>query len=141
MPVMKSTHECRQQISKGILIESTCTELHVFRPFSKGNSGAVTEVSYKISFQKERTGVSARRGVVSTMSSLIFEHEINREQMQANARDARQSVEMLCRQSMEGISVEVPRLFRRLVYQLRRVDSGTLHAIYRSASGTCEKAP
>lgn len=60
---MKSTHECQQEINNnGLLVESTCAEEHVFRPFSSGSSGAVTEVYYKIRFNKESRGITSRQG-------------------------------------------------------------------------------
>jgi hypothetical protein len=32
-------------------------------------------------------------------------------------------------------------LFKELVHQMRRLDARTLQGFYRSASGTCTKAP
>lgn len=67
---MKSTHECEQEInSKGLLVESKCAEEHVFRPFSSGSSGAMTEVYYKIRFVKESPGIRSRQGMYIIMPS------------------------------------------------------------------------
>ena len=59
MPVMKSSHTCQQEISKsGILKGSSCTEQHVFRPFSRESSGAMTESKQTLKYTTERNGVS-----------------------------------------------------------------------------------
>ena len=60
---MKSTHQCEQLInSDGLLTESSCAEEHIFRPFSSGSNGAMTEVYYKIHFNKESPGIKSRQG-------------------------------------------------------------------------------
>ena len=60
MPLMKSTHECEQDVNTdGLLIQSACTEIHTFRPFSKDASGATTEVNYKLSFRRQLEGVES----------------------------------------------------------------------------------
>ena len=59
MPVMKSSHTCQQEISKsGILKGSSCTEQHVFRPFSRDSNGAMTESKQTLKYTTERNGVS-----------------------------------------------------------------------------------
>ena len=59
MPVMKSSHTCQQEISKsGILKGSSCTEQHVFRPFSRDSNGAMTESKQTLKSTTERNGVS-----------------------------------------------------------------------------------
>lgn len=63
LPVMKSTHECEQQInSAGILTQSVCKETHVFRPFSRQENGAKTEITTSLVFTKQSAGVSRQVG-------------------------------------------------------------------------------
>ena len=51
LPLVKSTHECTQDISKqGILQSSVCEEHHVLRPFSRESSGAVTTTRQSLKY-------------------------------------------------------------------------------------------
>ena len=55
---MKSTHECEHQIDKQLhhLTSATCREQHVFRPFSRGDNGAVTSSTQKLQLIKQTQG-------------------------------------------------------------------------------------
>ena len=56
-PLMKTTHECEQRVNAdGVMAESACTEMHIFRPFSRHNSGALTEVHYKLTLLNVQSG-------------------------------------------------------------------------------------
>jgi hypothetical protein len=100
----------------------------------------MTEVYYKLSLNKERAGVSTTQGPITMKSSLLFEHVINTEEMAATARDAKQSLQELCRKTQDEIGTEAPRLFKELVQRMRHLDSRALQTFYRSAPGTCDKA-
>src|SRR6218665_1118076 len=72
MPLMKSTHSCEQEISNRdrIITKTSCSEVHVFRPFAREDSGATTEVTYKLEFQRKTDGVSNQPGSNYTSVSL-----------------------------------------------------------------------
>lgn len=60
---MKGTHNCDQEISAtGRVKQVICHEFHVFRPFSKDNSGATTEVTQKLEFVSEGPSKRRRKG-------------------------------------------------------------------------------
>ena len=60
---MNSTHTCEQRISTSGHMESVlCHEVHMFRPFSQGDSGAMTEVTQKLTFVTKSTGTTTRMG-------------------------------------------------------------------------------
>lgn len=50
----RSENECRQTIRNRLLESSVCTESHLFRPFSNGQSGATTRITQKLSYNSER---------------------------------------------------------------------------------------
>ncbi len=63
MPIVRSTHECEQQVNRaGVIAQASCKEKHVFRPFSRDNSGATTEVEFTLAFQKEIKRTTTRVG-------------------------------------------------------------------------------
>ena len=71
MPLIKSTHNCEQTIhNNGYLMKTQCREEHVFRPFSRGNNGAMTETTHKLEFVRERSEVSAPTGEISAFSAV-----------------------------------------------------------------------
>ena len=53
---MKTTQECEQVIEKGeYLKSSTCKEIHVYRPFSNGNSGGMTKVEQSLTYYTQKS--------------------------------------------------------------------------------------
>jgi len=65
LPLMKSSYSCEQDIDgrSRLLTKSECTETHSFRPFTNGQSGASTEVRYKLTFRREIDGTSPADGL------------------------------------------------------------------------------
>jgi hypothetical protein len=51
---MSSSYSCEQEINSKtrVITKTSCTETHAFRPFAKWNSGATTEVTYKMVFKR-----------------------------------------------------------------------------------------
>lgn len=63
---MNSSHECEQKISTDGHMESVlCHEVHLFKPFSQGDSGAMTEVTQKLTFVSKSTGTTTRMGTAN----------------------------------------------------------------------------
>ena len=58
LPLLKSNHECQLEVAtNGRIIKSTCEERHIFRPFSRDESGATTIVTHSLIFKSESSGV------------------------------------------------------------------------------------
>jgi len=55
LPLLKSSYKCEQDIDRRsqILTMSSCVETYSFRPFTTAQSGASTEVRYKLTFRRE----------------------------------------------------------------------------------------
>jgi hypothetical protein len=76
LPIMNSTHECEQKISTDGHMESVlCHEVHLFAPFSKGNSGVMTEVTQTLKFVSRSTGTTSRMG--KSTSTLEAHRKLN----------------------------------------------------------------
>ena len=71
VPLMTSEHECVQQVSRGLLQSSVCTETHLFRPFSSQGSGALTSVTQTLTFRAQAAGVSTRKGESSSRHGAV----------------------------------------------------------------------
>src|SRR6218665_443994 len=76
MPLMNSSHSCEQEISNRdrIITKTSCCEVHVFRPFASEDSGATTEVTYKLEFQRKTDGVSNQPGSNYRPTSVTLDH-------------------------------------------------------------------
>ncbi|XP_062611985.1 uncharacterized protein LOC134273791, partial [Saccostrea cucullata] len=130
MPVMKSSHSCQQEISKsGVLKGSSCTERHVFRPFSRNDKGAVTESKQTLKYVSEKSGVSAARSV-SRKTDMNFEHHYDVARNMKTRKDIERQLVNICAQTTEDVRPETPRLFSDLVYIMRAADSQTLKDVY-----------
>ncbi|XP_056021701.1 uncharacterized protein LOC130054813 [Ostrea edulis] len=137
LPVMKSSHSCQQEISKsGILKGSSCTEQHLFRPFSRESSGAITESRQTLKYTTEKSGVSSARSV-SRKTDMNFEHYSDAASNMKTRKDIERQLVNICIQTKEDIRPETPRLFSDLVYIMRAADSQTLNDVYSNIqSGT-----
>lgn len=63
MPLLASKSKCEQTINDDkIISEVTCVESHRFRPFSKGESGAVTEITTSLRFQRVMSRIQETQG-------------------------------------------------------------------------------
>ncbi|XP_061171948.1 uncharacterized protein LOC133181472, partial [Saccostrea echinata] len=130
MPVMKSSHSCQQEISKsGVLKGSSCTEQHVFRPFSRNDKGAMTESKQTLKYVSEKSGVSAAQSV-SRKTDMNFEHHYDVGSKTKTRKDIERQLVNICAQTTEDVRPETPRLFSDLVYTMRAADSQTLKDVY-----------
>ncbi|XP_067678851.1 uncharacterized protein [Haliotis asinina] len=132
LPLLKSTHECSQTImSEGILRRSTCSETHVFRPFSKDTNGAMTEASHTLEYRRIRPYVRSQQGLVASRSALTFEHTYGLRDEEVNRHGASTKMQELCRLTATDIRPEVPQMFSELVYILKNSNFRSLRALYR----------
>ena len=55
LPLIRSSHKCEQYIDtrSRLLTESSCVEIHSFQPFTETQSGASTQVRYKLLLRRE----------------------------------------------------------------------------------------
>ena len=143
LPLMKGTHVCQQEINgqSKVLTKSECTEVHIFRPFSRENSGATTELKYKLIFQRQNEGVQSNSGISRSRVSLLYDHTVSSAEMSANLRDAQETMRKLCGQTSANVRPEAPALFASLVKHMRKLDTRTLRQLLASGkSGPCPRA-
>ena len=90
LPLMKSTHECEQNVDQnGILSSATCTERHLFRPFSREASGAVTKVSQTLTYKTQsRSPVTVQGKSGCRHLPLLTEGEREREREREKERES-----------------------------------------------------
>ncbi|XP_074640348.1 uncharacterized protein LOC141898387 isoform X2 [Tubulanus polymorphus] len=132
LPLLKGTHECIQKIHKsGRLLKSECTEVHMFRPFSKENSGAMTKATHVLEFLRESAGVRTSPRGNLRRGNLFFEHEHDAEQQRTNILQATNLIRQICEMTQTDIRPETPHLFSSLVYSLRQLDSASLRDMHR----------
>ena len=60
MPIVKSEQDCQYKVDKQerYITSVHCQETHVFRPFSRENSGAITKNDQKLTFMESTAGTS-----------------------------------------------------------------------------------
>nr|CAD7460028.1 unnamed protein product [Timema tahoe] len=127
LPLIKSTQDCEQTITANrTLHESFCKEVHLFRPFSNGQNGAVTRVEQRLSFietrhsAEERPGEEWRPVESPVRASLLFQHP---SRTGGNSGSQEELVVSLLNQLRDGMQEDVqadaPRVFASLVRALK----------------------
>jgi hypothetical protein len=140
LPILKSTHECTQEIAtNGRIIKTLCEERHIFRPFSRDNTGATSIVTHNLVFKTESSGVRPGQSV-NRRTDLMFEHIPDEEVQDGTQREVMATLQQICDVTKQGIRPEVPGLFGDLVKGMRRLDQNTLTNIGRRANRLCDKA-
>ncbi|KAL5015760.1 hypothetical protein ScPMuIL_005349 [Solemya velum] len=131
LPLMKSSHNCDQEISSnGRIKQVICHEFHVFRPFSKDNSGATTEVTQKLEFISERPSQRNRKEPVELEGTMEFEHTLGEKEPERNRREAERILRELCESTVSDVRPETPQIFSELVYILKKMDTYSMRYIY-----------
>ncbi|XP_069127420.1 uncharacterized protein [Argopecten irradians] len=135
LPLMKSTHECDQEfnVQDKILKRSVCHEIHLFRPFSKEDNGATTEVTQKLVFVSSESR-SVSQVDVNRRESILFDHEGGERGTTVNYQSALAKLTELCTSTQSDIRPDTPRLFSELVYELKKLDSMSLNSVFREVS-------
>ncbi|KAJ8307373.1 hypothetical protein KUTeg_015457 [Tegillarca granosa] len=136
LPIVKSTHECQQVINKeGRLQGASCTESHIFRPFSRESSGAVTKNTQNLKFLRERNGVSSPP-MVSSRAKLMFEHANDIANMERSRTDTESKLREICQSTSTDIRPDTPKLFSDLVYLMKSLDADLLKQVYQQVKST-----
>nr|AGM37974.1 apolipophorin [Sinohyriopsis cumingii] len=132
LPLLKSTILCEQTIaSSGQLKEVQCHETHMFRPFSKENSGAATEITQKLTLIRETSTVSStEKDLISRRSNLLFEHTHGEIPATAGVLDAKNKLEEICKSTEQDIRSETPQDFAELVYIMKKMDKSSLRSLF-----------
>eukprot|EP00916_Digyalum_oweni_P025904 GHVL01042641.1.p1 GENE.GHVL01042641.1~~GHVL01042641.1.p1 ORF type:complete len:511 (+),score=24.16 GHVL01042641.1:148-1680(+) len=133
LPLMKSSHECEHDVSQSdvILTRSSCQEVHVFRPFSKATSGAVTEASQTLTFRSKSSGVKTQKGQVSRRTTLVYEHKLGMTTGQSAFNDVKDKLQEICEVTKVDTRPQVPHIFGDLVHLMRNLDYSDLQNIDR----------
>ncbi|CAI9742360.1 apolipophorins-like [Octopus vulgaris] len=143
MPLMKSYHNCVQTLDAqdNILTKSECTEENIFRPFSNGKSGAMTEQTQKLTFREKSSSNYRQTERFSHRSDLLFDHKETMHSDQLPTQEILSVFEELCDKMSEDIRPELPKMLNNLIDLMKSVDYATLRRIYSDISkeGFCRK--
>ncbi|VDI44373.1 Hypothetical predicted protein [Mytilus galloprovincialis] len=108
MPLVKSTHECQQGISKtGILQSSSCEEQHVLRPFSRES----------MSTEKRTT--------------LAFEHAFDKTNSANAQKEVVNNLKEFCELSKDAVKVSTAKQFTELVRLMKTLDSDSMESVHK----------
>lgn len=142
-PLLKGTHLCEQEIDvqSKIIKKVECMESHVFKPFSsRDNSGATTNIKYRLVFQRNAHGSQPQSDVGPNKLPLLFDHTLSSLEMESNVREAQQLIATLCRQTTPDVRPEAPNTFSQLVKQMRGLDQRNLRTLLSTSQSSCTKA-
>merc|ERR1712178_371963 len=135
LPLLKSTYECDQEVnSEGRLISATCTESHIFRPFSREESGAKSAVTFSLTFASQSASVSVEKESIARRETMLFEHVAKPEEMTTARRATMSLLRNMCATTESGITTETPAEFLKLVKEMKRLDTATLMEVASSAN-------
>ena len=145
LPLLKSNHECELTLTTDGRVQSTvCSESHMFRPFSRQESGASTHLTFSLTFSSQEDGVRTTQAAVERRTSLLFEHVAKPEEDPVTARrEAFNSLRAICEETEQGVTSNAPALFLQLAKELRKLDATTLKEVAEiSQRGRpCDRAP
>ncbi|XP_012935328.2 uncharacterized protein LOC101854071 [Aplysia californica] len=132
LPIMKTTHECEQDIQKaGVLKSSTCTETHVYRPFANGNSGGMTEVKQTLTYRTSQSGGRSRPATIRSRDTLVFDHSASLPDTKMARVEAERRLRDICATSQHDVRSESPRQFSDLVSAMRSLSQKDLEDLHK----------
>ncbi|XP_046338509.2 uncharacterized protein LOC124119888 [Haliotis rufescens] len=132
LPLMKSTHECEQELDKnGLLKSALIRETHTFRPFSRATSGATTKILQRLNYKTRRSGVTTRQDYIRNRAEVVFEHAYGPGNKGQPMRDAKSKLREICQNTREDIRPDTARLFSELVYIIKNLHSDDMRSVYK----------
>ncbi|XP_067677413.1 uncharacterized protein [Haliotis asinina] len=140
LPLMKSTHQCEQELDKnGLLKSALIRETHTFRPFSRATSGATTKVLQRLNYKSQRSGVTTRQDYILNRKGLVFEHAYGQGNKVQLMRDAESKLQEICQSTHSDIRPDTPRLYSELVYIIKNLHFDDIKSIYEQvkSGSTC----
>ena len=130
MPLLKSSQECEQEIAKdsGRLKVATCHERHTFVPFSRQESGATTHTTQTLTFVKESKS-RTKSATVQTRATLQFQQSST--SSISGIQDLENQLMTICSQTVNGVTMETPKLFTSVVLTMRSLTATDMGALYK----------
>ncbi|XP_052255844.1 uncharacterized protein LOC127861416 isoform X2 [Dreissena polymorpha] len=130
MPLLKSSQECEQEIAKdsGRLKVATCHERHTFVPFSRQESGATTHTTQTLTFVKESKS-RTKSATVQTRATLQFQQSST--SSFSGIQDLENQLMTICSQTVNGVTMETPKLFTSVVLTMRSLTATDMGALYK----------
>lgn len=137
LPLIKGIQVCEQKFSSNILQSVSCTESHIFRPFSKQSNGAVTRTVQKLTFNSKHNSRFEGNDYRLVNENLLFNHNYEKTEDGARQQEAEQLLSVLCNAAKEEIRSDVPRLFTQFVYKLKTLQHSELMAVNNRVGRIC----
>jgi hypothetical protein len=135
VPLLKTTYSCTQNVKSGKVEKTTCTEVHMFRPFSKGDSGAVTTATQTLTYSTYKNSISTNESPVQRRSSLLF-HHVYDESIDADAKSqVIETLQQICSEVGDEITKNTPILFGTLISHMKRLSADKMMQVYTSVNG------
>ena len=113
------------------LEKSTCTESHVFRPFSDGRSGASTRFVQSLTYSQERRSDATPTDFKRTKASLLFDSISSTASSTGSFKLVNELIDELNQQTPSA-GVNVPALFSQLVTALKPFSYRQLSELMRN---------
>ncbi|KAI9556281.1 hypothetical protein GHT06_018855 [Daphnia sinensis] len=130
LPLLRSENECQQTIRNDLLEKSVCTETHLFRPFSNGQSGASTRIIQTLTYSSERRSDQISTDYKKKKASLLFDGPDAQKTSGASLSLIGETLNALVQETRTGISPQTPTLFSRLVTSLRHLSYAQLSELF-----------
>ncbi|XP_012938713.2 uncharacterized protein LOC101848113 [Aplysia californica] len=132
LPIMKTTQECEQDIQKaGVLKSSTCTEIHVYRPFADGNSGGMTEVKQTLTYRTSQSAGRPRPAMIKSRDTLVFGHSVGLPDPRTARAEVEKHLRVICTTTRSDVRAESPRQFSELVSAMRSLSQQDMEDVHK----------
>jgi len=132
LPVLKSKHQCTQNLKHSRLQKSECQEEHVFAPFDsnlEGSQYAITKGTHSLTFNSETDASNTGFDIIEGKESLLFQHD-HSIQHDGEIAIAQEMIKKLEAETENAVSAESPKLFSSIVAHLKTLDETSLKEVY-----------
>ncbi|KAJ1524178.1 hypothetical protein ONE63_010704 [Megalurothrips usitatus] len=137
LPLLRSNHTCEYALSySGHLRTALCTETHLFKPFSAGDSGARTDVTQSLVLVQTSTSADdddadGKATAFERRTTLLYEHEEEQSRAGSGTLGAvAGTLSALAARTKDGVDKEAAAMFARLVADLRVLQLNELAALF-----------
>ncbi|XP_071953839.1 apolipophorins-like [Antedon mediterranea] len=127
MSVLNSTQICEQQWTSQRLQRTLCREKHLVKPFSKGESGAVTTVVQIMEISNIVNVPQRSDSQINRKTDLLFEHIVKEDSIDAQELEA--TLQEVCDNIDSDIGADAAERFAKVAFQMRKLEKASLAGV------------
>ncbi|XP_066998183.2 uncharacterized protein Apoltp [Anabrus simplex] len=137
MPLIKTRNSCNISVDHHVYNKIECEDVHIFQPFSNGDSGAKTITRQVFTLVAETNTTTDPLEIITRRESLLFDHDLTPKPVSGELKASRDLIKQMCRLNMDEVQQGFPDAFTKFIHTARLLSYPALTQVYTRAPSMC----